>query len=120
MKKNILIFIVLIVAGLFTYNYLNTGKITLIPSFSLSEEERKLKMLEKELQEAERAFAQAGRSAGLSGLDTTADAEAARHVVKRVENSARELKRKITSEDVRFKIEELEKKINELKNEMGI
>ena len=120
MKKNILIAVVVIVAGLLVFNYLNTGKITLIPSSGLSEEEREIKMLEEELRAAERSFAQAGRASAMSGVDSTADAEAAKMVVKRVEAQARELKRKTTSEEIKFKIERLEDKIRELKNKLEI
>lgn len=118
MKKTILIAIVLIVGGLLAYNYFNIGKLTLIPSSPLSEEEKEIKMLEEELRAAERAFAQAGRASSLAGVDTTADAEATRHVVERVENKARELKRRTESEEIRRKIEILETKIRKLKNKM--
>ena len=118
MKRNILIIIALIVVGLLAYNFLNTGKITLIPSSGLSEEEQEIKMLEEELQAAERTFSQAGRAASLTGVDSTSDAAAAMRVVERVASRARELKRRATSEDIKDKIEQLEDKIKELKNKM--
>lgn len=120
MKKGIFILIAVIVVGLLVYNYLNTGKVTLIPSAGLSEEEKELKMLEEEIRAAERSFAQAGRASALTGVDTTSDAIAARQVLDRVENRAKELKRKTTSDEIKFRIEELENKIKELKNKMEI
>lgn len=120
MKKNMLIGVVVIIAVLLVFNYLNTGKITLIPSFGLSEEERDIKMLEEELRDIERSFVQAGRASAISGVDATADAEAAMRMVKHVESKAKELKRNASSEEIKNKIERLEDKIRELKNKLEI
>ena len=56
------IMIVLLLAGaLLGYNYTTTGEVTLIPSFTLSEEEQQVKNLEELFQRATREFSQAER-----------------------------------------------------------
>jgi hypothetical protein len=73
MKKLILIIAVLAVAWV-GLNYLRTGEFTLSPP-SMSEEERHIADLEEELARIESQIAQAGRSAAMTGMDTTADVD---------------------------------------------
>jgi hypothetical protein len=73
MKKLLLIIAVLAVAWV-GLNYLRTGEFTLAPP-SQSEEERRLADLEDELAQVKAQIAQAGRSASVAGIDTTADVE---------------------------------------------
>ena len=63
--------------------------------------------LEHRLEAAEKAYQSAGRAAGMSGLDSTADAEAAIAEVHRVEQALREMSRTATSPEVKTRIHRL-------------
>ncbi len=69
MKKLIIVVLVVLV-GWVGVNYLRTGKISLLPA-EMSEEDRRLKEFETELASIESQIAAAGRSAGMTGMDTT-------------------------------------------------
>lgn len=84
MQKIILIVIVIVV-GLLAYNYFTTGELSLTPAGSSSDEGRELNQLRGEFRAAAREFRQAGRSAGVSGMDTTDAASAALAAVERIE-----------------------------------
>jgi tetrahydromethanopterin S-methyltransferase subunit G len=73
MKKLILI-VAALAAGWLGLNYLRTGEFTLSPA-GMSEAERRLADLEEELAHVKAEIAQAGRSASMAGIDTTADVE---------------------------------------------
>jgi len=118
MMKKLVIAVVVIAAGLGAYNYFTTGKITLIPSFSVSEEERELKNLESRFHKAKSRFRSAGRAASLSGVDSTSDAEAARLEIERVEEALGQLKRRLDSEDAKRDAQRLERTIQEFKKNM--
>ena len=76
MKKMLLIAVV-VIGALLAYNFATTGEFTLLPQGPLSGEEQELQRLEREFETAATEFNQALRSAGLAGLDTTGDADAA-------------------------------------------
>jgi chromosome segregation ATPase len=112
-----LVLVVLFVAGaLLAYNYVHTGKLTLIPS-SLSKAEQQLQRLEERLDSARRQFQAAGRAAGVAGVDTSADAEAARREVERIEADLKALSGQLEEAD-KVKADELMDKIQEFKKEM--
>lgn len=71
MKKLVVIVAVLAVAWL-GFNYLKTGKVSLLPA-SQSTEEAQLQALEDELHSVQSQIDSAGRAAGMTGMDTTAD-----------------------------------------------
>lgn len=75
--------------------------------------------LENRLATAERAFHQAGRAAGLAGVDTTSDAARARQEVARVESALRDLGRTTTSAQDKRRINELLDRAADLKRRMG-
>ena len=62
--------------------------------------------LQQRLDAAERMYASAGRAAGVSGIDTSADAEAALAEVERVEQALRELSRN-AKPDVKGRVDQL-------------
>lgn len=97
MKKIVVVFLV-VVAGLITYNYVTTGEFSVVPSFTLSEDERELNALEDRFNAAVKEYSQAGRTAGLSGMDTTADAEAARLSVQQISKDLKSLQKRLSSE----------------------
>jgi hypothetical protein len=74
MKKVVLLLVVVLAVWL-GVNYMRTGKLTLMPA-AMSEEQRHLQDLETELKGIDAKIAQAGRAAGLTGMDTTADVSA--------------------------------------------
>ena len=97
MKKFAVVIVVAIV-GILAFNYAKTGELTLTPSFSKSEEETAVHELQQTFAAAQKQFAQAYRTAGLSGMDTTSEADAAIKDVKRVKRELTKL-RKTLSED---------------------
>lgn len=106
MKKIVVVAAVLVV-GLVAFNYLTTGSITLIPAFDTSEEARALKDLEDRLDAAAKRYSQATRTAGLSGLDTTADAEAARRELRRIEKDLKSLRKRLSADSEIRRADEL-------------
>ncbi len=82
--KGLIAVVALVVVALLAYNYVHTGRLALIPS-SLSRDEQALQRLEERFATARRQFEAAGRAAGVAGVDTTADAEAARRDIEKVE-----------------------------------
>jgi len=85
---------------------------------SLSEEEEELNRLRSELRAAVGEYRQAGRAAGLSGLDTTADAEAAIAAVDRIEKELADLRRELTSGAAKEAAQRLEDAITDFKQEV--
>lgn len=106
MKKAVIV-VVILLAGLLAYNYLSTGEITLIPSFTQSEEERELSALEDRFDAAVKQYSQAARSAGMAGIDTTTDAEAARLAARQVGKELKALRERLSSEADRTRAEKL-------------
>jgi predicted negative regulator of RcsB-dependent stress response len=105
--KKLVVLILIGAAGLVAYNYYTTGEISLIPSSSLSEEERELKQLEKVFHKAQNEIIQASRAASISGLDIPSDVTGALREIERVEQALIGLKRRISSEQAKTKVERL-------------
>ncbi len=76
-------------AALAAYTFATTGELRLLPRRA-GAEERALASLETRFERARRQVTDAGRAAGLAGVDTTAEVEAAR---RRVEEVREELER---------------------------
>ena len=106
MKKAVMAVVVILV-GLLSYNYATTGEVKLIPSFSLSAEEQSVKDLKAQFEAAKRRYSQALRSAGLGGVDTTADVEAARRSAKELERELATLRKRLTDDRAIRNAEEL-------------
>jgi DNA invertase Pin-like site-specific DNA recombinase len=119
MAKRLVLALVLAAAALFAYNYITTGKLTLIPSSSLSAQEKELSDLEARLKAAVRQYAQAGRAAGMSGVDTTSDAEAARVEIQAIQKRLDDLGRQGSAE-VKEKLAKVKQELEEAKQGMGI
>jgi hypothetical protein len=73
--KKIVLLIVVLVGILLVVNHQRTGRWTLAPA-SASAEERHLRDLEDQLRSVEAQMSQAGRTASIGGMDTTADVSA--------------------------------------------
>lgn len=115
----ILVAVVLIVVALVGYNYLTTGKLALIPSATMSAQEREINDLIDSVKQATAQFAQAGRTAGMSGVDTTSDAEAARQQVIAVDKRLREMKSKVT-EQTKAALARLQLELDKAKRDLDI
>ncbi len=111
--KKILIVVVLAIAALVAYNYATTGKVTLVPSRAASSEDRELRDLGQRLEAAKQQFAQAGRSAGISGMDTTGDVEAVQASVRQIRKDLDSLKSRLTSKSSLDEAAELARRIEE-------
>ena len=109
--RNALIVVVLLVAGVVVYNTMSGG------DGPLSDDQAMLVDLEYRFDEARKQMSGAGRSAGLTGIDTSADAESARLEIERILESAQKLARE-ADESVRPKAERLERTIREYKNQL--
>ena len=93
MKKIVLIIAVL--AGLWIgIQYLRTGEFTLSPT-PMSAEEQQIHDLEEQLDRVNAQIAQAGRSAGLTGMDTTSDVSALMEQKESLEKQIAEARKKL-------------------------
>ena len=119
MLKRIVIVIVLIVVALVGYSYMTTGKIGLIPTSTMSEQEREINDLIQRAKQAAGTYMQAGRAAGLSGVDTTSDAEAARLQLEAVQKRAKDLQKKAT-EGTKAALARLQSEIDKAKRDIGM
>jgi hypothetical protein len=104
--RNALIVVVLLVAGVVAYNTMSGG------DGPISDDQAMLEDLEYRFDEARKKMSGAGRSAGLSGIDTSADAESARLEIERILESAQKLAREADA-SVRPQAERLERTIRD-------
>lgn len=84
-----------------------------------SAEGRALSELEVRFEAANQRLQQAGRSAGVAGMDTTADFEAAHAAVLRVQADLQQLKGRITDDPSRKKAAALDAKISAFLDRVG-
>ena len=89
--KGIVVLIVVIVVALLAFNYFTTGEFTLMPSSSGGDETQDLNRLRGEFRSLAREFRQAGRSAAVSGIDTTTAAAAVLSELDGVEERVAEI-----------------------------
>jgi len=93
MSKKVLIGVFIGLLGLMAFNWFTTGEVALIPTTPLSAEGRELARLEGEFATATHDYYQASRAAGMTGLDTTAEAHAALNELDRIESALQQLRR---------------------------
>ena len=117
--KKALVVVALMVGGLLAYNFVTVGQLTIIPGSTLSEEEEELEALESRFEAARSRMTQANRAAGMTGSDTTADAEAALRQVERVEKELKEVMPKLSSDSARQKATALQREIQEFKKSLS-
>ena len=115
--KKIVLLVIAIVGGLLAYNYLTTGELRLLPG-GQAESSPELVSLREDFDAAKQSFAQAGRSAGLTGMDTTFDAGAALEGIERIEKELLALKPRLTSDADIADAERLESEIKRFKGEL--
>ena len=92
--KRVLLLIVVLVGSLLAVNYYRTGTWTLVPT-TVSADERHLKDLEAQLRAVEAEMSQAGRTASMTGMDTTSDVSALLEKKQRLEKEIAEARRKV-------------------------
>jgi len=117
--KKLLIVLLVGVAGLVGYNYVSTGELKLLPGPSASGPEGRLRELAAEFEDATRELGQAGRAAGMTGLDTTADFEAARRDLERIRREVGELTPELESERARDEAKRLTESIRDYVRQLG-
>lgn len=93
MKKVVLLIVVLVGIWL-GVNYIRTGQFSFLPT-ALSAEEQHVRDLERQLAEVSAQMAQAGRTAGMTGMDTTQDVSALMQKKERLEKELEEARRKV-------------------------
>ena len=93
MKKVVLLIVVLVGIWL-GVNYVRTGQFSFLPT-SLSAEEQHVRDLERQLAEVSAQMTQAGRTAGMTGMDTTQDVSALMQKKERLEKELEEARRKV-------------------------
>ena len=116
MTRKIIIGLVLAVVALIAFNFVATGEITLIPTSPLSAEARALEKLHERFVSATHQLNQAEKTAGVSGLDTSADAQSALIEMDRIERELKELKGKTIASEEIIKIDEILADIQKIRN----
>jgi hypothetical protein len=92
--KKIVLLIVVLAGALLAVNYLRTGQVALFPA-AVSQEERALRDLERELESVNAQLAQAGRTASMTGMDTSGDASGLLERKEALEKKIAEARRKL-------------------------
>ena len=110
--KRVLIVVIVAAAGFIVWN-------NFIAPRSAEASESRLADLEKQLEAARSEMMQAGRTAGMSGMDTTADVEAAANEVERIEGSLKMVMKDLASPAARDRAARLQSKIEEFKRQIG-
>jgi hypothetical protein len=117
--KNLITIVVVVVVALVAFNYFQTGEFSLVPGGGMGPEEKELNRLKGEFRSAAQAFRQAGRAAGMSGLDTTADVERALQTVDGVERDAKALRKRTTDPEVKAKIDDFLAELKKYKQDLS-
>ena len=117
--RNLITIVVVVVVALVAFNYFQTGEFSLLPGGGMSGEEEELNRLKGEFRRAAQTYRQAGRSAGMSGLDTTSDAIAALQTVDGVERDLNQLRKRTADPEVKSKIDELLAEIKKYKKDIS-
>ncbi len=115
--RNLITIVVVLVVGLVAFNYFQSGEFNLLPS-SKSDEEQEVNRLRGEFRRVAQDFRQAGRAAGLSGMDTTAAASAAARSIEGIERDLQKLRRATDEDRVRDEIDSVMAEIAEFKEKV--
>jgi len=117
--RNLITIAVVVVVGLLAFNYLSTGEFKILPGSSMSQEAREVNRLKGDFHRAAQEYRQAGRQAGISGMDTTAAAEIALSTVAGVERDLNLLRKDTSDPEVREAIDDLLKEVKKFKNDIS-
>jgi hypothetical protein len=117
--RNLITIAVVVVIGLVAFNYFTTGELKVLPGRSMSPEERDVNRLKGDFRRAAQEYRQAGRQAGISGMDTTAAAEIALITVAGVERDLKLLRKDTSDPKVIDSIDELLREVKKFKNDIS-
>jgi len=117
--RNLITIAVVVVIGLVAFNYFTTGEFKVLPGSSMSPEERDVNRLKGDFRRAAQEYRQAGRQAGISGIDTTAAAEIALSSVVGVERDLKLMRKDTSDPEVREAIDDLLREIKKFKNDIS-
>jgi hypothetical protein len=117
--RNLITIAVVVVIGLVAFNYFTTGELKILPGSSMTEEEHEINRLKGEFRRAAQEYRQAGRQAGISGMDTTAAAEIALITVAGVERDLNLLRKDTSDPKVIDSIDELLREVKKFKNDIS-
>ena len=93
MKKVVLLIVVLVGIWL-GVNYVRTGQFSLMPT-GVSADEQHVRDLEQQISAIKDQMSQAGRTAGMTGMDTTQDVSALMVKKEKLEKELLEAKKKL-------------------------
>ena len=116
--KNLITIAVVVAIALVAFNYFQTGEFKLMPGSSMSDESREVNRMRGDFRHATQQYRQAGRSAGLSGLDSLSDAENALKAIDGLERDLKNLRAKVEDPEVKKEIDELLKEIAKFKRDV--
>lgn len=102
--KKLLLLVLVVAGGIWGYTYF-------VNPAPASADDSVLADLEHQFDSANQSFMQANRSAGVSGMDSTADIESARVKVRRLETELQELMPRLGSDASRQRADRLAEKI---------
>ena len=105
--KSLITIAVVVAIALVAFNYFQTGEITLMPGSTMSDESREVNRMRGDFRQAAQQYRQAGRSAGLTGLDTLPDAENALKAIDDVERDLKNMRAKVEDPEVKKEIDKL-------------
>ncbi len=116
--RNLITIAVVVVVGLVAFNYFQTGEFKLMPESAASDESRAVNRLRGDFRQAAQEYRQAGRSAGLSGLDSSSDAEAALATIDGVERDLKKMRKQVDDPEVGKEIDALLEEIAKYKRDV--
>jgi hypothetical protein len=113
--KNFIALVIVLVVALLAYSYFAKGGLPFMPSEPQSGEAQQVAQLADDFRSACNEYRQAGRTAGLTGLDSTSEADAALGEIDRIEKALTRLKADITTDDARRAADKLAAEISAFK-----
>ena len=117
--KNLITIAVVVVVGLVAFNYFQSGELAIVPGGAASDDAQELNRLRGEFRRAAQELRQAGRSASVSGLDTTADVELALNRIEGIERDLQKMRQQVDDAKLRGQIDELLAEIAKYKSEIS-
>lgn len=116
--KNLITIAVVVAIALVAFNYFQTGEFTLVPGGGMSDEAREVNRLRGDFRQAAQQYRQAGRSAGLSGLESTEDADAALTAIDGIERDLKKMRKQVEDAKVQKEIDDLLEEIADYKRKV--
>jgi hypothetical protein len=115
MSKKIMIGVFVALLGVVAFNWFSSGELALIPATPLSAQGRHLAKLEGDFATAAHEYYQAGHAAGMTGMDTTDQAQAALKELDRIEGELHEMQRGNPTPDESRRIDQILENIRKVR-----